>query len=101
MAINVKLIPRRAIKVTTTASQIGVVAPPTSLSDLTDFDPSDVQDKYLIMYDANTQRYITVNPDEVLTAATTEPIQPGLPEPFIDKLDNVLDNRIDLDGGVF
>jgi hypothetical protein len=53
------------------------------------------------MYDKNLDKYVAVNPDEVLTAATTEPIQPGLPNPFIDKLDVDLDNRIDLDGGVF
>jgi hypothetical protein len=101
MTINVRLVPRKSINVTTNFSQLGVVAPPTKLADLQDFDPSNVQDKYVVMYDANTQRYIMVNPDEVLTAATTEPIQPGLPNPFVDKLDVDLDNRIDLDGGVF
>jgi hypothetical protein len=101
MTINVRLVPRKSINVTTNFSQLGVVAPPTKLADLQDFDPSNVQDKYVVMYDANTQRYIMVNPDEVLTAATIEPIQPGLPNPFVDKLDVDLDNRIDLDGGVF
>jgi hypothetical protein len=101
MTINVRLVPRKSINVTTNFSQLGVVSPPTKLADLQDFDPSNVQDKYVVMYDANTQRYVMVNPDEVLTAATTEPIQPGLPNPFVDKLDVDLDNRIDLDGGTF
>jgi hypothetical protein len=71
------------------------------LEELLDVDVSNVEDKYVIMYDKNLDKYVAVNPDEVLTAATTEPIQPGLPNPFIDKLDVDLDNRIDLDGGVF
>jgi len=101
MTINVRLIPRGTTKVTTNFSQIGFIAPPTKLADLKDFDPSNVQDKYVIMYDANTQKYIAVNPDKVLQAATTEPVQPGLPNVFLDELDVQLDNRIDLDGGTF
>ena len=71
------------------------------LEELLDVDVSNVEDKYVIMYDKNLDKYVAVNPDEVLTAATTEPIQPGFPNPFIDKLDVDLDNRIDLDGGTF
>jgi hypothetical protein len=71
------------------------------LEELLDVDVSNVEDKYVIMYDKNLDKYVAVNPDEVLTAATTEPIQPGLPNSFIDKLDVDLDNRIDLDGGTF
>jgi hypothetical protein len=71
------------------------------LEELLDVDVSNVEDKYVIMYDKNLDKYVAVNPDEVLTAATIEPIQPGLPSPFVDKLDVDLDNRIDLDGGTF
>jgi len=99
--VNVRLIPRKSVNVTTNFSQLGVVAPPTKLSDLQDFDPSDLKDKYVIMYDSITERYITVNPDSIFQAAITEPEQPGLPGEFINELDNQLDNRIDLDGGVF
>jgi hypothetical protein len=101
MPVNVRLVPRKSINVTTNFTQLGVVAPPTKLADLQDFDPSDLKDKYVIMYDSVTERYITVNPDKVLKAATTEPEQPGLPGVFLDELDVELDNRINLDGGTF
>jgi hypothetical protein len=53
------------------------------------------------MYDATTQKYVTVNPDVVLSSAVTDPISPGLPQDFIDTLDVDLDNKIDLDAGGF
>jgi hypothetical protein len=71
------------------------------LEELLDVDVSNVEDKYVIMYDKNLDKYVAVNPDEVLTAATTDPIQPGLPSQFLDKLDTDLNDRIDLDGGIF
>jgi len=74
---------------------------PQNLNDLTDVDVSGVHDKYLIMYDAATQKYTAVNPDEVLSAATTEPLSPGLPSDFMDQMDVDLDDRIDLDAGSF
>jgi len=73
----------------------------SNLSDLLDVDVSDLQDSYVIMYDATTQKYKAVNPDLVLSKATTEPISPGLPAVFEDKLDVDLDDRIDLDAGGF
>lgn len=72
-----------------------------TLDELLDVDVSGVNDKYVIMYDASTQKYTAVNPDEVLSAATTEPIQPGLPSDFENQLDIDLDDRIDLDAGTF
>jgi hypothetical protein len=73
-----------------------------NLNDLLDVDVSGVNDKYVIMYDASTKKYTAVNPDDVLSASsTTETIQPGLPENFVDTLDVDLDDRIDLDGGTF
>ena len=72
-----------------------------NLEDLLDVDVSGVSDKYVIMYDASSQKYIAVNPDEVLSAAVQEPTSPGLPSDFKDQLDNDLDDRIDLDGGSF
>ena len=72
-----------------------------NLEELLDVDVSGVSDKYLIMYDASSQKYIAVNPDEVLSAAVQEPTSPGLPSDFKDQLDNDLDDRIDLDGGSF
>ena len=72
-----------------------------TLDELLDVDVSGVNDKYVIMYDASSQKYIAVNPDEVLSAAVQEPTSPGLPSDFKDQLDNDLDDRIDLDGGSF
>jgi hypothetical protein len=74
---------------------------PQNLEDLTDVDVSGVHDKYLIMYNASTQKYTAVNPDEVLSAAVTDPISPGMPSDFMDQLDVDLDNRIDVDAGTF
>lgn len=80
---------------------LGGVQVPAKFSDLEDYNGTGVNDKYLIMYDAATQTYIPVNPDIVLSAATTEPISPGLPADFEAQLDVDLDNRIDLDAGSF
>lgn len=77
----------------------------TRLQDLIDFDSSNSNDKYVLVYDASTQKYKMVNPDEVLNyAAGTETIQPGLvgyATTFLDRLDTDLDDRIDLDAGSF
>jgi hypothetical protein len=51
------------------------------------------------MYDATTQKYITVDPDVVLSAAVAT--NNGLPQDFINQLDVDLDDRIDLDAGTF
>lgn len=74
----------------------------TRFGDLADFNDNAKNDKYVIMYNSATQTYDLVNPDEVLSAASsTETIQPGLPADFEDVLDVDLDNRIDLDAGTF
>jgi hypothetical protein len=79
----------------------GGIQVPAKFSDLIDFDPSGLNDSYVIMYDAVTQTYKTVNPDIVLSKAATEPISPGLPADFEAVLDVDLDNKIDLDAGTF
>ena len=54
------------------------------------------------MYNASTGKYTAVNPDEVLSASsTTETTQPGLPTDYKDQLDIDLDDKIDLDAGIF
>lgn len=60
-------------------------------------------DKYVMVWDASTQKYSFVNPDTVLSAAAdaSAAIQPGLPQDFIDTLDTDLDNLIDVDAGSF
>jgi hypothetical protein len=72
-----------------------------TLNDLADVNTFGVKDKYLIMYDSEVSTYRVVNPDEVLRAAVLETTQPGLPNEFLDQLDEDLDNRIDFDGGEF
>lgn len=74
---------------------------PQTLDDLTDVEISGTNDKYVLMYDATTGKWRDRNPDEVLSAATTEPVQPGLPADFENQLDIDLDDRIDLDAGGF
>lgn len=75
------------------------------LEDLIDIDASNVNDKYVLMYDSAIQKYKLVNPDEVLNAAAgTETIQPGLvgyASTFLNRLDSDLDNKIDIDAGTF
>ena len=79
----------------------GGVQVPASFGDLDDFNEQNVRDKSVIMYDAATQKYTTVNVDELLSAAVTDTSSPGLPSVFIDQLDTDLDDRIDLDAGTF
>jgi beta-lactamase class A len=76
------------------------------LSDLNDVSVSDLssKDQYVLVYDAGTQKYKLVNPDQVLNAAATEPQQPGLvgyADEFLNKMDIDLDDRIDVDAGTF
>lgn len=74
---------------------------PQNLNELTDVEISGANDKYVLMYDAATGKWKDVNPDVIISAAATEPIQPGLPADFVNTLDVDLDNKIDLDAGTF
>lgn len=101
---NVRLSSKPAFKViSTTGVGGGGEQMPTKFEDLLDVSISelDKNDKYVVMYNAVDKTYKLVNPDEVLSAATTDPIQPGLPSNFKDQLDIDLDDRIDVDGGEF
>jgi hypothetical protein len=88
--------PKFKVTVSSEASQVA-----GTFSTLSDVNVTGVSDKYVIMYDAVTQKYTAVNPDDVLTASVTETVSPGIPAPFIDELDVDLDNKIDLDAGTF
>jgi hypothetical protein len=97
---NVRLSSQNSFKVVST---IGGLQVPAKLQDLIDvgITETDKKDKYVVMYDSSTGLYKLVNPDEVLSAATSEPIQPGLPANFTNQLDIDLDNKIDVDAGEF
>lgn len=94
-SFSVKLKTPDNYKIQTTSGGIQV---PAQFSDLQDFDASGVQNNYLVMYNATTQKYITVDPDAVLSAAASGNT---FPDDFLDRLDADLDNRIDLDAGTF
>lgn len=72
-----------------------------TLDELLDVDLGNVRDKYIIMYDAGTEKYTAVNPDDILSATVTDPTSPGLPTAFKDQLSSDLDDTIDLDAGTF
>lgn len=79
---------------------------PQKLDDLLDVEISEVNgniNDYVLMFNSTTQTWQAVNPDKVLSAASTEPVQPGLPTDFTtevaDEMDILLDNRIDVDAG--
>jgi hypothetical protein len=100
MTIQVKFNNNNQQKIKATVASGVIVA--RTLEELLDVDLTDVKDKYVIMYDANTGKYTAVNPDDVLSASsTTETTQPGLPTNFIDTLDTDLDDKIDLDAGTW
>ena len=75
----------------------GGVQVPATFGDLIDFNDQNVGDKSVIVYDSATQKYTTLNIDELLTDTVSD----GLPNEFVDQLDTDLDNRIDMDGGEF
>jgi hypothetical protein len=93
-SVKLQSSPKFKISVSAEASSVA-----GSLTDLDDFNSFGVQDKYLVMYDAATQTYITVDPDVVLSTALIT--NDGLPQDFINQLDVDLDNKIDLDAGTF
>ena len=95
---NVRLKKSQKFKVTAISGGVQV---PARMEDLINFDATSIKDKYLIMYDAVTQSYKMVNPDEILINAVTEPQQVGLPTAFTNELAVDLDNQIDVDAGTF
>jgi hypothetical protein len=101
---NIKIKPTEPkYKVQTIYTGVSLVA--QKLEDLGDVEQNTATDKYVFVWDTNTQTAKWVNPDEVLNnAAMNEITQPGLgtyTEPFIDALDVELDDRIDIDAGSF
>jgi hypothetical protein len=70
-----------------------------NLDNLGDIDIENIEDGYVLMYDLEQNKYMFVDPDEVLSKATTT--NNGLPQDFLNKLDEDLDDRISIDSGGF
>lgn len=103
--IRAKLIKDNGIKATLGTQNVVKTVPilgRISLNSIAGIDTTDMEDKYVMVYDKQNGMVKFVNPDEVLSsAATSELNQPGLPEDFINTLDDDLDHKIDLDAGEF
>lgn len=76
------------------------------LTELLDVDSSNLStstNKFVLTYDSGDSKFKFINPDDVIDSAvgisTTDPTPSGLSDDTIDYLDDVLDNKIDLDGG--
>jgi hypothetical protein len=69
-----------------------------NLDGLGNIDISNIEDGYVLMYDLDSNKYIFVDPDEVLSKAVQDD---SLPQDFLNKLDIDLDDRINLDSGEF
>jgi hypothetical protein len=101
---NVKLTPKQTLKFKAIQSQeVAIVS--NKFVDLTDVDITGLnlnKNNYPVVYNATTGKFVIVDPDVVLSAASTSTgPQPGLPSDFVDTLDVDLDDRIDLDAGSF
>jgi len=77
-----------------------------NLSDILDVDTSNLDrttNKYVLVYDAVRNKYIFTNPDSVIDSSvgvsTDDPNPVGMTTATINYLDDVLDNKIDLDAG--
>ena len=76
------------------------------LTELLDVDSSNLStstNKFVLTYDSGDSKFKFINPDDVIDSAvgitTTDPAPSGLSDDTIDYLDDVLDNKIDLDAG--
>lgn len=91
----------RPIQLAQLISQLEQTIATLRLGDLANVDDTTLLDKFVIMYNAATGLYKAVNPDEILKATVEEASQEGLPEEFLQQLDDDLDNRIDVDAGTY
>ena len=79
----------------------------SKLSDISDVDTSTPAHRFLMTYNANTQKYEFVDPDVILIAAASTVGSvvgtAGLPDAFIDALDTDPNRsaNVDMDGGVW
>tara|TARA_B100000579_G_scaffold39653_1_gene27730 strand:- start:6 stop:380 length:375 start_codon:yes stop_codon:yes gene_type:complete len=84
-------------------SGVGDVQKLTELLDVDSSNLSTTTNKFVLTYDSGDSKFKFINPDDVIDSAvgisTTDPTPSGLSDDTIDYLDDVLDNKIDLDGG--
>ena len=87
------------------SSGVGSVSNLKDLLDVNSSNLSGTTNKFVLTYDAPNDKFVFVNPDDVVQSAvgvtTADPAPVGLTTQTIDYLDDVLDNRIDLDAGEF
>lgn len=69
-----------------------------NLDGLGNIDLQNAQDGSILMYDLNQNKYKFVDPGEVLLTSVQDD---ALPDEFVDKLDEDLDNKISIDSGEF
>lgn len=70
------------------------------LSDLADVSATNLsaKDKFVLTYNATSQKYELIPADQVLQSAAEDS---NIPDQFVDQLDVQLDSKIDLDAGGF
>lgn len=68
---------------------------PARFGDLEDFDKSNLEDNFVIVYDQTTKSYKTVDPDVLLSKSV---IDDSLPDIFIEEISEQLGN---IDAGNF
>ena len=73
-----------------------------NLTDVNTTNLSGTTDKFVLIYDAPSNSFKFVNPDNVIDNAISDSPGPaGLTDTAINYLDDALDDKIDLDGGSF
>ena len=71
----------------------GGIKVPAKFEDLSDFDNTGLTDKFIIIYDAATDSFKTVDPDVLLSSSVSDG---SLPDEFIEEIN---ENLEDVDGG--
>jgi|TARA_E500000318_G_scaffold95922_1_gene95944 hypothetical protein len=93
------------IEISVTSLSIDAVAKLTDLTDINSSNLSDSTNAFVLAYNATTEKFEFINPDEVVDNAAGvvagAPGPGGFSQEAIDYLDETLDNKIDVDGGEF
>lgn len=99
---SIRLGSKPSLKVNLSAENTILANNFTDLNDVDITNLSQTKDNYVVIYDADAGKFKIVDPDSVLSAASTATgPQPGLPADFVGTLDVDLDNKIDVDAGSF